>query len=332
MTRSRLKTFSPRVPLLLCLLLALTTACGHYSMRFSDDDGEYAWSHGPRRVSVKVLGDVEFTESDRDVARLSPDGYLLIEELVAWDSKVLQFSPGPNGTVATKLLVNGDEHPMDAEARAWMGRLLPEVIRQTGFDAEKRVQRILAKGGMDALAAEIPQVHSGRVRARYVEEAFLRGSVGEEGQLRLLRQAPNWIGSDSRLAELLAALRPRAQSEPLRGAFFDAAGRIGSDSRKADLLRDILSQEGSDIVVVRRVLQLAQGIGSDSRKADLLADAVRYVGQDEAARQAFFAAARSVGSDSKKTQALQAMLDDSGNDPAVLTPLIETADTNRVRQ
>jgi hypothetical protein len=54
--------------LLLAALVILGSACNEHAYS-SNGQGEYSWMHGPRKVVVKSLGEIEFTPDDGDVAR-----------------------------------------------------------------------------------------------------------------------------------------------------------------------------------------------------------------------------------------------------------------------
>ena len=131
--------------------LITSSACHVYQTRASSRNGEFEWKHGPRTVVVKILGNVTFANNDQDVMSVSPDGYLFIEESVLWDSWALEFTRRTDESVGRRLIVNGEEKPVDSEARARMARIFLEVLRRTGINASERAVRILDRQGLDAL-------------------------------------------------------------------------------------------------------------------------------------------------------------------------------------
>jgi hypothetical protein len=314
------------LPALLAALLLFSTACHDYSFA-SDGEGQYAWSYGPRRILVKALGEIEFTPDDADVARLSSDGYLMIEESMAWDSKILEFSLGADGKVHKRLLVEGKEQPFDGQSLAWMRRLLPEVIRHTGLSAETRARRILEGGGYRALAGELEHIERSSAAARYVEVAFASNLLSEGDRADLLGDLAGYVHSDSRRTDLLRRLSAQAASEPLRGPYFDAVDSIGSNSNRTQLLSEVWSASSKDPETARRLLESVGRIGSDSNKAQLLMQAAADLPAQPAVRESFFAAAGMIGSDSNKTSVLRALLPRAEQDPELVAPLLEASHT-----
>ena len=313
-------------PLLLVVLALLAAACNQHAFS-SNGHGEYSWTHGPRKVVVKSLGEIEFSPDDADVARLSSDGYLMVEESIGWDSKIIEFSAGANGQVQKRLLLDGKEQPFDATSQAWMRRLLPEVIRRTGLSAESRARRILETGGYRALANELDQIVSSSAAARYVEIAFETGSLTENEQVDLLRRLPRFVHSDSQRTDLLRQLSGRSLSESMRAPYFDAVDSIGSNSNRTYLLSELLANDAADIPFMVRLLESAGRIGSDSDKARLLSEAVTKLPQDAAVRETFLSAVTRIGSDSNKTHVLQALLRAADQDSELLVAMLETSHT-----
>jgi hypothetical protein len=123
------------------LAMMAAQACNLHDRYSSNASGEYRWSYGPRTVTVKALGEIRFAEDDQSIAGLSADGYLLIEEKVLLDSKAVEFTRRADGSVGTRLLAAGKEKPLDADDRAWIARMLSEVVRRTGLNAEERAAR-----------------------------------------------------------------------------------------------------------------------------------------------------------------------------------------------
>ena len=308
----------PAAVILGCVAALLLQGCRFQRTYASNRNGELEWSHGPRTVVVKLLGEIDLAPDDRDVAGISPDRYLLIEESVLLDSKAVEFTRRPDGSVGRRLLAGGQERPLDSEARAWIARMLPEVLRRTGLNASERAARILRQDGLDALLEEVRRLPSDSVRILYLREALRATEITPEQETRLLRAIGDLVGSDSRKAELLAELTPRYAEPGLPGAFFEAVETIGSSSRKAGLLQSLIEQYGDSAENMRAILTCVKTIGSDSQKAETLRSAVGRLPSDEAARNAFFEAVEGIGSDRHKARVLREAIRNHGRDETIL--------------
>ena len=76
------------------------------------------------------------------------------------------------GNLTKTYSVGESARPLDAEGRAWLERLLPKMIRESGVGAESRVARFLRQGGPNAVLAEIGLIHSDGSKRTYVEQLF----------------------------------------------------------------------------------------------------------------------------------------------------------------
>ena len=220
--------------------LIISSACRAYQTRASSRNGEFEWRHGPRTVVVKILGDVKFANNDQDVTSVSADGYLFIEESVLLNSRALEFTRRTDGSVGRRLAVNGEEKPVDSEARAWMARMIPEVLRRTGINASERAARILDRQGLDALLEEARLLPRDAVRVRYLQQAADTEDLTEDQKLRVVREAGAVIGSNSRKAELLSDWAPNYREVGLLGGLLEAGGTIGSSSSRSRFARGLI--------------------------------------------------------------------------------------------
>ena len=315
------------VPVLLLLLAGVACEFRGMHQYGSERNGQFWWRHGPREVTVNILGDVEFADDDRDVKRLSSDGYLLIEESVLLDSKAVEFSLGPGDAVRRRVLFNGEEAPFDSEAQTWLTRILPEVLRQTGIGAAERAARILDTQGFEAFLDEVLNLPRDRVVARYLEEAVGRTDLNQEQQLEIVRTVASRVGSDSQKTGLLLRLAPSYQSPALFEGLLQAGDTVGSDGHKARLLQALIEQRCEESASVHLILASVKQIGSDTQKAATLGDASQCLSGDHDVRAAYFDALATIGSDGNKANLLRNLVREHGDDEQTLLAALKTAST-----
>ena len=110
--------------------------------------------------------------------------------------------PGAGGAPEVTFELDGERQPFDDSARAWLGRMLPELFRETGVDAKGRVGRILARGGVDAVLAEMRLIRSDYVQRVYSVELLQQAKPDAAQVERVVALAARSIESDYDLAEL----------------------------------------------------------------------------------------------------------------------------------
>ena len=305
--------------------LITSSACHVYQTRASSRNGEFEWKHGPRTVVVKVLGNVTFANNDQDVMSVSPDGYLFIEESVLWDSWALEFTRRTDGSVGRRLIVNGEEKPVNLEARARMARIFPEVLRRTGINSSERAARILDHQGLDALLEETRLLPRDAVRVRYLQQAADTEALTEDQKLRVVREAGAVIGSVSRKSELLSDWAPNYSEVGLLGGLLEAGEAIGSNSSKSRFARGLFELHCDSADRLRLILDFVKTIGSDSHKATALRAATDCLSGDERSKEAYFAALSSMTADGGKAGVLRDLVQKTGRDEAMLVPSLDAA-------
>lgn len=230
------------------------------------------WSDDTRKFSMRGRGEFEFSDDDTDITRVTPGGYLTLEERTGFDRTRLDIVAGANGGLQRTFIRNGQAVSYEPEGRAWLAKKVPDLVRRTGFGAEARVRRIVAKQGPAGVLDEVSKIDSDFVKRLYLSKLIDLRSIDAPTLSRLITQAGREIKSDFELATMLItvaksqllttddqrvayvvatqtiqssfehrrALEPLVESgplaEPVQKALFDSAARIESDFELATLL------------------------------------------------------------------------------------------------
>ncbi|WP_146907602.1 M56 family metallopeptidase [Arenimonas daejeonensis] len=319
----------------------------------------YRSSENGESLSVKLRGKVGFNEAETDVVRLAAGADLRIEETRGGITRKIRFH-GVDGKIVRDYEVEGDEKALDAEGRAWLAALLPRVLRESAIDADARGKRILARGGANALLAEIDLIKGDYAARRYLEVLFenttldaaqlkralaAANDIGSDFEMRhalttafdgqkltpehqaqVLASAMS-IGSDFELAELLSHF---AQTQPVTGAALPAWQRalatIGSDFEHRRVL-DALVERGRNTPGAARVaLESTADIGSDFELRQVLENTAPATRDDAATLAAWFRAAEGVGSDFEHRVALEALIEAGPVDVALANGVLTSVE------
>ena len=222
-------------------------------------------------LSVKAQGKFEFNEDESDIAEMEDGATLSMKETTGGHTRLAEYE-SDDGTLTRTFTIDGD--PMsDADAQQWLTRAIPEMLRQTGFDAERRTQRILAKGGVDAVLAEVDK-----------------------------------IGGDFARRVYLTTL---AENAKLDARQFDAAlayaADIDSDFERRTTLTGFLATQDAAPATQVKLLEATTDIGSDFEKRTVLEEAVDHLADDAAVRDAWQKAASSIDSDFERRTAISGL-------------------------
>ena len=282
---------------------------------------------GSCKLDVDLDGRVAFASDERTISRIAPGGRLRILERRAGHERELVAKPGPDGAPYATFELDGRAHPYDDAAKQWFARILPELFRQTGMDAEGRVGRILARGGFDAVLTEARLIRSDSVQRLYLTELMEQSHPGREQVARVIDLAGRDISSDYDLAELLVGALGSQDVGAVVGSsgFRQACAAIDSDY---DLRRVLVEavQKAREPGAAELALACAKGIGSDYDRAELLTALTARWPRGHALSDQFYSLARDVSSDYDRRRTLQAAAERRPLPEADVRQLLASAD------
>lgn len=298
-------------------VLIVSSACYDNQQISWSRSGEFEWRHGPRTVFVKHLGEVGFADNDEDVLQVSTGGYLFIQESVLLDSRSMEFTRQPNGSVGRRFVVNGEETALDPDARVWLARMLPEILRRTGINASERATRILDHQGFEALSAEVRLLPRDTDRVLYLQEAIESGGLTEGQKLQIVQDVANaFFMSDSKKSAVLSDWAHKYSEVELLAGLLKAGETILADSIKARFALSLIELHCGSAERMGMILSSVKGIGSDSHKAKVLGVATDCLSRDDHFREAFFDTLSSIRSDSHKSSVLRNVVEKAAGGPA----------------
>src|SRR6266542_73956 len=278
-------------------------------------------------LEMTVRGEVEFNDDYTEVKRVADGGSLEVRESRGGSRRRLEIEAGPGGGLSFSYFVNGQNRPYDADAKAWVARVLDEAVTESGLNAGPRAQKILKGRGADGLLDEISRLKSDHVKNLYFQELFKSGRLDARAATRVAGIASRQMSSDHYKAQVLAGLQEQAvRDEATRAALLEAAGTIRSDHYRAQTLLAGLKSDKLSREALLLALKGVGGISSDHYKTQVLLKVAESHLDDNAIRSAYIEAAATIGSDHYRAQSLSALLSKGDNSKeALLVALKATA-------
>lgn len=258
-------------------------------------------------LRVLIDGDVAFNDAESDVATLGSGAVFEIQQTHAGVSRSLRMTPGKAGAMR-EYKVDDKAHPFDAAAQAWLAATIPQIYRLSALDAEARAKRILARGGADALLAEIALLQGDYVRAEYLGQFFAQGDP-DDAQTAKALTLMRAIRSDFEKRRALGIALSRPVPSPQQVVLLSIAAEIDSDFERAEWLIDAAAKlpvDGGNADGWSRALH---GLESDFERKRALT-AVIEDGQPRAAALALaLRTMRGMSSDFERRSVLEAAAD-----------------------
>jgi hypothetical protein len=286
------------------------------------------WEHSDDGLKrrFETRGKPEFTDDYTDIKSVMEGGWVIIEEHRGSQSYRYEVRRDPAGELTRSFSINGKAQALDEKGRAWLAKIVLDAVRQAGYDAEKRVQRILAARGVAGVLNEIDQISGDHAKRRYYEVLIKEGNL-DGGALRdVLRQVARAISSDYEQAQLLIGVAPMLTGrEQAIQTFFDAVATIKSDYEHGRVLKAALKQTTPSRAVLVLVATSTKNIVSDYEKAGVLKGVAAVYLDDPTLRETFFQTISSIDSDYERRGVLSALVKTRNQSEEVLRLLLDAA-------
>jgi len=291
--------------------------------------GTFTYQNNGQKLEIRHDGDVEFSDDDTDVKRMSPGGRLRIKDdgfLSSGSSgRTIEFSADPVGNITRRYWVGTSERPFEPEGRQWLAQVLPRFIRQTGIGAPARVARILKARGSAGVLAEISQIEGSWAKRVYFNE-LLKAPLDAAAARQALVQAGREIDSDFELASLLSQASDKLLvDDSTRAAYFEAARTIQSDFEMHRAYAAALKRGPVSPSLLASLLTASRDIDSDFEEAGLLIEVAKLQPLDNTTRGPFFDALATVASNFEHRRVLSAVAERSQLTPEVVSAMLTSA-------
>ncbi len=281
--------------------------------------------NGWRSLDISIDGVIEFTDDDRDVKSLSPDGHFRVEEGTWFGGRSYEVKADAAGNLTKTYSLGWSAKALDSDGRAWLARMLPEVIRNSAAGAPQRIARLLHQGGPQAVLSEVGVIRNDAAKRIYLEELFSETSLTDE-QLKEAARLIRKISSDGEKAQVILFVEAKYFNDDLRWQLFDAVASISSDGDKRRVLSDIAEKDGDRPETAISIARTARSISSDGDKAAVLMDIADQYRTNDELRGAYFAAVNSISSDGDHARVLSKLLSENVQDSETLDAVLKSAE------
>lgn len=306
----------PALELMAALPVAQDLTCAAYrgdweqvQHQRNDDRSRIQMRRRGCEIDVRLEGEVAFDAAAATIAGLGRDALVRIVEDDGRTERWLEIRPGPGGSPAFEYRVNRREAAFDGNAQAWYRAVLVQLFRRAGFAAEERVRAILDRGGVDAVLAEMDELSSGYVQAKYFQELVRQAELSEAQYRTVIRTAARRIDSDHYLSEILREVaRHQELTARLLDDYVTAALQLDSDHYRTETLRAVIDSGRLSGTQVAAVLEAASEMDSDHYRTEILSHVADRYALDPEFRPAYLRAAAGLDSDHYRTEVLKRLL------------------------
>jgi hypothetical protein len=277
------------------------------------DTSEHEWtinqSENGREFNLRIKGKPEFTDDYSDLKSLPAGGSVTIEEKTASITRKLEIIPGADGSLQRTYWLNGATHELDAEGKQWVSSTILDAVRQSGYDAERRVARLFERGGPAAVLEEVTLIKGDYAKSVYLRQLLKDRQVDATTARKVVQMAARDISSAYEKQQVLAGLSGKYLDDKETLAEFAAAiPTISSDYERGQVLAALVKDRKLTGEQLKIVVPAAAKMSSDYDKANALLGLLKSGGTEAIAQPAFFEAVDGIQSAYDRARVLSAVV------------------------
>jgi F0F1-type ATP synthase delta subunit len=290
--------------------------------RHTVENNEHEWtinqSDNGREFQLRIKGKPEFTDDYTDLKSLSPGGSVTIEEKTASVTRKLEITAGADGKLQRSYSVNGAPRELDAEGNQWVGAIILDAVRQSGYDVGQRVTRLFERGGAAAVLEEVTKIKGDYAKSVYLRQLLKDRQVDAAAARKVVQMAARDISSAYEKQQVLAAMAGKYLGDKETLAEFAAAvPTINSDYERGQALAALVKDRKLTSDQLKIVAPAVAKMSSDHEKANALLGLLKAGGTEAVAQPAFFEAVNGIQSAYDRARVLSAVLAAKPNNDAV---------------
>src|SRR5262249_28231575 len=210
--------------------------------------------------------------------------------------------------------------------RQWLSALLLEMVRQSGYDAPRRVGRLFQQGGAAAVLAEGAQIKGDYPKRVYLREKLENQRLNPAEARRVVREPMQERSSGYEMRQTLMAVAEKYLDDPQTlSEFIAAIAKINSDYERGQVIAAALKRGSLTPEQSKGVLQAVAHISSDYEKAQALLRINSSQLSEPGVLSAYFDVVNSINSDYEHSRVLLSLLQGRTNEAVLMLTLKSVA-------
>ena len=239
------------------LLVVVSTSCRRGRTILFANEGT--------RLEISSSGEIKLTEDESSIQSISPLGYL---KFIHNEDEL--YAEPKNGVIQYELYKHGTRlDPKTDDGKLFISSVVKDLIAN-GFDAKERLERLYARGGIQAVIKEIPNLGRDDVKTMYVEFLLSSDSTSNDRMLAAANLITTQISADYEKSKILSDnATAYSKDSLLTTAWIKAVLSMGADYEKVKCFKRILLENLNDNQIIS-VLRASKNLGADYDKTQIL--------------------------------------------------------------
>ncbi len=281
-----------------------------------------SWVDDDDKTSIIMDGDIEFNEDETGIESISKRGYISIRQRRGKLLTVLEIEPDKNGELQYEYSIKNKIQDFDQAGQEWLAEIIGRLVRNTGVNVDKRVQKYYSEDGVDGVLKEITKIDNNHVKSLYYQELMSLRALSDEEFGDIIRAASREIDSDYSKSEFLISFADYTDlKEEYLVDYVDMVGTIESDYSMRQALSAIEFRNVNN-QVLKAILEMAEDLDSDYDRSELLIDMASTDLKDAESQKLLVQAIEGIDSDYEKKRVIFELLSHRNISPETIDEMI----------
>lgn len=217
-----------------------------------------------QKLNLKTKGEVRFTEDDKGIKSLSPDGNISYKKA----RNKLKISPEKDGSLL--YVINGTKKSIPNAKDETLIEECVQLMINMGINAEERVEKIYSTTGFEGVLKEVERLQTEYVKSIYLTILGSKNSLSEGERIAFLNTVDSQLPSSYYKTELLNSTQvDYLNQEVTADAYLKTVRNVKSDYYQTAMLERILQQSLTE-KQSEQVLAIINSMESDYYKTEII--------------------------------------------------------------
>lgn len=263
-------------------------------------------------IKISTNGDIEFNDEYTDVKAMSDDAYIKIS-MVSFGMRRKLYIHSDDGRINYRYFEGSKEVDFEPKGRAWMKKMLPDIVRNSGLDLENRVNKMYQKGGISGFLKELEETDSDYYRSRMVRYLLKNNKLNKNELRSLIREFPYRINSDYELSQIYKKYNSVFITDPeISEEFFNSLEEISSNYELSQILKSVYKKNELSEENFTHFIEAMDDISSSYEKSNLMKMALADDKLTNAQLNLLLGEVEDISSSYEKSQIIKSLIKEEG--------------------
>lgn len=297
------------------------------------------------KFEIEYGGKILVTDNDKDIASISPNGYLKISKSSFGNSRAIEITSNTEGKLTRTYFDGRKKADYNTYGRDWLEEILPEIIHKTGIGGKERALRIYKAKGVNGIIDEIDDNDSWStesfnwnfffsksfsisngisIRNLYLKVLIDNVNLSKDELVTVMREMENIASNSTKGSMLRMILDKYPLDSYLTDRFLSTTSTLSYNTERGNVLRKFQTKYKINSENSNEYFNVIESMDINSEKGNVLKPLIMSQKLDDNVMAELIRAVRRFESNSEKAAILRLLIPKISDNDEVESLLLST--------